>query len=345
MGKLLVSLWVLLLLTLLFAFVVPVAMPTLWKGQVPSKLDFPATTSPSIISTPQSIVSREDQRDQVVERAAVSRPTSSGTAKDLPIPTPPSARKALQEHQMPQKTAVSLSGPLLVSSAEAGNGVLAESGLSLVEIVALTNLERTSRGIAPLELQSELIAMADAKNRDMIANQYFAHVAPNGDDIAALAKREGYAYLRIGENLALGDFASSSHVVTGWMRSPGHRANILDPEFTQIGVSVMRGLWQGRMVWWVTQEFGRPIPNCPAPDELLRKKITIFDEQLASLRDMLERAKTALETGQFSPDELETKVKEYNSFVDLYNGILMTQREQVARYNEAVTTYNRCIAQ
>jgi hypothetical protein len=221
---------------------------------------------------------------------------------------------------------------------------LSSQGLSIVEIVALTNLERIARGLAPLTLNARLNAMAEAKAVDMISHGYFAHVSPSGVDIGALATTYGYEYIRVGENLALGDFASSSHVVAGWMRSPGHRENILEPEFTEIGVAVMRGKWEGREVWWAVQEFGKPLPNCPAPDELLKKKIEIFDEQLAMLKQTLDRAKKELDSVQ-NPVMYREKVEEYNLLVDLFNGLLETQKTQVAQFNQSVAAYNACIGE
>lgn len=221
--------------------------------------------------------------------------------------------------------------------------VLEPSGVDAKEIARLTNEERARVGAPPLVWNARLAAMAEAKNVDMISRQYFAHVSPTGRNIGDLAEQYGYSYRRVGENLALGDFASSSHIVTGWMRSPGHRENILEPEFTEIGVSVMRGMWEGREVWWATQEFGRPMPVCPEPDELLRKKIEIFDGQLSALKGTLDRARAELDTIS-NPSLLRQKVEEYNLLVDLFNKLLETQKMQVAEYNADVAKYNSCIA-
>jgi uncharacterized protein YkwD len=279
------------------------------------------------------------------------RPLVSTSTRD--IPSPPSTRATTNQPPATEATPPvsqiaegrrqeTTPGTMAVLSSS--ENPLSSQGLSVVEIVALTNLERIARGLAPLTLNARLNAMAEAKAVDMISHGYFAHVSPSGVDIGTLATTYGYEYIRVGENLALGDFASSSHVVTGWMRSPGHRENILEPEFTEIGVAVMRGEWEGREVWWAVQEFGKPLPNCPAPDELLKKKIEIFDEQLAMLKQTLDGAKKELDSIQ-SPAMYREKVEEYNLLVDLFNGLLETQKTQVAQFNQSVAAYNACIGE
>jgi uncharacterized protein YkwD len=211
------------------------------------------------------------------------------------------------------------------------------------EIVALTNIERVKHGLSPLRVNSTLTQIALAKAKDMIDKQYFEHVSPDGTDIGKLAQQYGYAYVHIGENLALGDFASSSHVVNGWMDSPGHRANILGSDFVEIGVSAVRGMWQGRMVWWSVQEFGHPMPACDKPDEVVRKKIEIYEAQLSSIRDSIVKLKSAIEDPTTSRDTYLIDINEYNATVDLFNRFLAEEKALVVSYNAEVANYNECI--
>ena len=93
----------------------------------------------------------------------------------------------------------------------------------------------------------------------MFAEQYFAHESPLGNDMVALAGTYNYPYRTIGENLAIGNYLSSQQMVTSWMNSSGHRANILNTSYTEIGVAVVRGTFEGREVWIGVQIYGKPI--------------------------------------------------------------------------------------
>lgn len=295
------------------------------------------------ISSPQDIQATSSEQGSLPVASSTpspSRASSSSVASSSRVSAQPT-NISVVPIVSPQEPTKRMPGTFLEASEVIG---FPSGGLDAREIFRLTNDERARVGLAPLLWSPRLAAMAEAKNVDMITRQYFAHVSPNGKDIGDLADTYGYLYRRVGENLALGDFASSSHVVTGWMRSPGHRENILEPEFTELGVSVMRGAWEGREVWWATQEFGRPMPDCPEPDELLRKKIEIFDEQLSALKETLDGAKRELDDVH-DPSLYRTKVEEYNLLVDLFNNILETQKSQIAAYNASVGVYNACIGE
>ena len=75
---------------------------------------------------------------------------------------------------------------------------------------------------------------------DLFAKHYFNHVSPDGMQPFVWAERRGYDYSAIGENLAAG-YRGATSVVSGWMHSPGHRANILGPNFDEVGVAIADG--------------------------------------------------------------------------------------------------------
>lgn len=111
--------------------------------------------------------------------------------------------------------------------------------LSFVDsIVASMNRERAAYGLGPLELEPRLSLAAEDRVGDMLAKRYFDHVSPDGVNPFSWVKARGYRYRMIGENLALG-YRSSESVVTGWMSSPGHRANILKDGFDEVGIAVV----------------------------------------------------------------------------------------------------------
>lgn len=110
---------------------------------------------------------------------------------------------------------------------------------SIEAIVAATNRERARHGLGPLRLNPTLSAAAGDRIDDMFAKRYFDHVSPDGIEPFVWATKRGYRYRLIGENLAVGYRGAA--VVDGWMRSPGHRENILTRGFTEVGIAIADG--------------------------------------------------------------------------------------------------------
>ncbi len=327
----------------------------LWNtGYIPttqphSSVDLLSTSSPSMV--------RSVGTTTIVKDPAVNARPASTTNKVSP------QTKVTTQVDAPPKIVVSTvtpgvqetPGPLVIDSqttqttapppSTGEHSVVApsENGLTPLGILAIVNTERSALGLAPLQLNSTLRVIAEVKTADMIALQYFAHSAPDGTDIGILASRYQYEYLRVGENLAMGDFTSDADVMTGWMNSPGHRANILNPEYTEIGIAALQGMHDGRMMWYAVQEFGRPAALCPKPDALLAKKIVIYEQQLKTLEQTLTTLRTEIETGAGDREELNAKIKDYNTIVDLYNKLIALTKEAVGVYNDQVATYNTCI--
>ncbi|WP_099157624.1 CAP domain-containing protein [Virgibacillus ndiopensis] len=103
------------------------------------------------------------------------------------------------------------------------------------QVVELTNNEREKQGLEPLQIDVELSKVAREKSRDMQAKGYFAHNSPTYGSPFDMMKQFGIDYRTAGENIAKGQ-RTPEEVVNAWMNSEGHRANILNPEFTHIGV-------------------------------------------------------------------------------------------------------------
>ncbi|MET7762689.1 CAP domain-containing protein [Streptomyces sp. NPDC005393] len=120
------------------------------------------------------------------------------------------------------------------------------------EVVALTNAERAAARLAPLAPDPRLTTAAQAHSDDMVARDFYAHTGPEGHQPWDRARAAGAPHRGIGENIACGQ-RSPAEVVRGWMDSPGHRANILKPDFTHIGVGYATGSRAG--TYW-TQVFG-----------------------------------------------------------------------------------------
>jgi len=125
-------------------------------------------------------------------------------------------------------------------------------------LIELANQDRKSMGLLPLKENSILNQAALAKAEDMIENDYFNHTSPSGITPWYWFKQNGYAYKAAGENLAIG-FLDSAEVEKAWTESPSHRQNLLNSNFKEIGIAVVRGNFQGKETTIVVQLFGSPI--------------------------------------------------------------------------------------
>jgi hypothetical protein len=124
------------------------------------------------------------------------------------------------------------------------------------ELVALANQNREAAGLNPLSLNSELTEAAQKKAIDMLNNDYFAHISPTGITPWHWLNKVGYKYLTAGENLAK-DFTESEYVNNAWMNSSSHRANILNSNFSDIGIAVVEGTIAGKRTILAVQFFGK----------------------------------------------------------------------------------------
>ncbi|MFF3488320.1 CAP domain-containing protein [Streptomyces sp. NPDC002701] len=120
------------------------------------------------------------------------------------------------------------------------------------EVLALTNAERAAAGLPPLAEDPLLTRAAQAHSADMVTRAFYSHTSPDGSEPWHRAAAAGSTRRTIGENIACGQ-RSPAEVVRGWMDSPGHRANILKPAFTHLGVGFAGGGPAG--TYW-TQLFG-----------------------------------------------------------------------------------------
>jgi uncharacterized protein YkwD len=131
-------------------------------------------------------------------------------------------------------------------------------------LVDLVNDDRSDNAAGALVVNPVLVAAAQAKANDMAAKGYFAHVSPDGTNSWYWFREAGYTFTYAGENLAV-DFSDSIDVERAWMNSPTHRANLLNGNFTEIGIATAEGTYKGRSTTFVVQMFGTPAPkNIPA---------------------------------------------------------------------------------
>lgn len=125
-------------------------------------------------------------------------------------------------------------------------------------LASITNEERAENNAPPL-VQSDLLnKAAQLKAEDMATHGYFAHTSPEGKTPWYWFGQVGYSYSSAGENLAV-NFFESVDVAKAWMNSPSHRANIIKKDFTEIGIGVASGVYEGRNTVFVAQLFGTPL--------------------------------------------------------------------------------------
>lgn len=131
-------------------------------------------------------------------------------------------------------------GLILTSAFALAKPTLA-SEITSENVVFLINKERLFYGDEPVVVDPELQKAADLKSSDMITRNYFEHYA-FGLSPWDFIHAAGYDYLYAGENLAM-SFDTSEGMVNAWMNSPAHRANILNPDFQDLGVGVVKGAY------------------------------------------------------------------------------------------------------
>ncbi|MFC8454874.1 CAP domain-containing protein [Kitasatospora sp. NPDC057223] len=223
----------------------PLADAATPNGATPGGATTPAGASPSTAATPHTDPS--PAADRGVARPPLASPTATATATTATASPTASAS--------PSKTAAPTAAPTTASpsatakaSASASPG--AKAATPAAAVLALVNEQRALAGCSPVTADARLDSLATAFSDDMAARGFFDHTDPDGHTPWDRAKAAGITNLG-GENIARGQ-ATPEAVMTAWMNSPGHRANILNCKFTTLGI----GVHQGPGGPWWTQDFG-----------------------------------------------------------------------------------------
>ena len=119
-----------------------------------------------------------------------------------------------------------------------------------IKMIELVNKDRAEQGLLPLKRDEELTKVARKHSKDMFLRGYFSHITPDGKDPFDRMRADDIHFLTAGENIALAQTISIAQY--GFMHSPGHRANILNPAFGHIGIGILDGGIFGLMI---SQEF------------------------------------------------------------------------------------------
>ncbi|MEU9377855.1 sigma-70 family RNA polymerase sigma factor [Streptomyces sp. NPDC048255] len=188
------------------------------------------------------------------DSAALPSESASPTPSASASPSPsPSASVSASASPSPSTASPSPSQPRSSSPtprASAPAPAPAPQGVA-GQVVALVNKERAAAGCGPLKEDAQLRTAAQGHSDDMANRDFFSHTSPDGSDPGKRTTAAGYRWSTYGENIAKGQQTAQS-VMDSWMKSPGHRANILNCSFKDIGV----GIHQGQGGPWWTQNFG-----------------------------------------------------------------------------------------
>ncbi|BAZ14034.1 SCP-like extracellular [Calothrix sp. NIES-4071] len=208
--------------------------------------------------------------------------SNSESQPEQPVPQP-----------TPNPTQSAPTGNTTPTNSEANNGAFEQ------QVLELTNQERVKSGLAPLKANAELNYAADEYAELMSQNRYFSHTGPDGSKPWDRAASVGFEAQTMGENIAAGQ-KTPQDVVQAWMNSPGHRANILNPSFTQLGVGFDNNYW--------VQDFGsddrNPASNIPQASANTVKGV-VKDTTVATEDDILTGSKgNARPLDSFGQDKL-----------------------------------------
>ncbi|MFI9390076.1 CAP domain-containing protein [Streptomyces bauhiniae] len=172
-------------------------------------------------------------------KPVTAKPAAAKSASAKPVSTPTVRQVSTQPRPVQTATTAAPSTPQPAATA---------SG-DVARVVELVNAERAKVGCSPVELNSTLTKAAQDHSADMAAHNTMSHTGSDGSDPGSRITAAGYQWSAYGENVAYG-YATPEQVMAGWMDSPGHRENILNCSYKEIGV----GLAQPGSYW--TQDFG-----------------------------------------------------------------------------------------
>ena len=130
---------------------------------------------------------------------------------------------------------------------------------SVDTLVDLANSSRSKEGLTSLVINDKLSAAASDKAQDMLKNQYFAHISPDGKTPWDFIKANNYDYAYAGENLSIG-YNNDQELHSAWMNSETHRDNIMNKNYDEIGLAIVKGKFEGNETTIVVQMFGQAAP-------------------------------------------------------------------------------------
>jgi len=210
---------------------------------------------------------------------------------------------------------------------------VAEKELEYQQIIYYTNQQRKQLNLPSLRENVLLNQAAEMKAEDILNHQYFAHVSPSGAEASDLVNYVGYKYIFVAENLILGNYNSEEDMVQAWMDSPGHRENIVNDQIKDIGVSLIKGEYEGSTVWVGVQIFGRPENDCFPPSATIKQEIDNANSRISFLKQQIDSLNL----------NNPKNIQQHNNYVNEYNELIDRIESLTSNYNQQVQSYNQCI--
>lgn len=181
------------------------------------------------------------------EKPVVKEPVQEKPVVKEPVKETPAVQEPTVQKPVVQQPAPTVKEPVMQKpTTEVKEEVKVTSEIQ--QVVNLTNQERAKAGLKALQIDTKLTQSAQAKSQDMKNKNYFSHTSPTYGSPFDQMKSMGITYKSAAENIAMGQ-RNAAEVVDAWMKSPGHKANIMNGSFTHIGV----GLSDSGYYW--TQQF------------------------------------------------------------------------------------------
>ncbi|MEU6239127.1 CAP domain-containing protein, partial [Kitasatospora sp. NPDC047058] len=216
-------------------------------------IQIPGAGDPAAVPAPDPSATDVAQAAPATPAPTTAAPTTAATT---PAASPSSAAASAKPSSAATSSAKASTSTAPAARTGAPAPATAASGTAAQyaqQVVDLVNAERGKAGCGPLTADSKLAAAAQGHSEDMANRNYFDHASPEGYHADHRIEAVGYRWSSWGENIARGQ-KDPAAVMDAWMNSPGHRANILNCSFKQIGVGVRTG---SGGPWW-TQVFAVP---------------------------------------------------------------------------------------
>jgi uncharacterized YkwD family protein len=176
--------------------------------------------------------------NQAVQNPVAAQPVAhKPTETTKPVAAKPVAQKPVETTKPVAQKPATNTQPVAQKPATSAPATQQSGSVSSIEqqVLTLTNQERAKGGLKPLATDAAVMNTARAKSADMSKNNYFSHTSPTLGSPFDQMKAKGIQYKAAAENIAMGQ-KTAAEVVKGWMESPGHRANIMNGNYTHIGI-------------------------------------------------------------------------------------------------------------
>jgi uncharacterized YkwD family protein len=180
------------------------------------------------------------QGQSVAQQVAPTVQTTLQTEQPQNITSEQQLQETQPEHAQPEQLQPEQTQPQQIEQTSVNSNQIQTQGTQSVSgfqqrVVELVNQERAKVGLNPVVPMDDLTKVAQVKAEDMATNNYFSHTSPTYGSPFDMMKQFGINYSHAGENIAMG-YSTPEKVMEGWMNSEGHKKNILNPNFTEIGV-------------------------------------------------------------------------------------------------------------